>query len=419
MDRSGAMWGVVLALALQVLLSVQPPEVAAPPHLGARSTARRLLSDPGEVQPPRGDGCCGTRAEWSCRDHPERCAAIFHVFTLPAAMRNETFSSNDLWMAWLAAASFRRAHGGRPPCRVVLVTNYAEPHVAALRAALSDGSRLQRDGKLAGRFAADSMEALVARAAGIDVAAASAVPWPFDDVRAFPSGTRYPLKAAFLVPRLETFDRVLFIDTDTVTQLPQVAALDALQLYDVAMVGEYKSMVGGSAYLYNRLLYDSTHNMPMWRVGQKVTSGTKLSWSVLAAYEQQYNTGLVAYRTTRCVRDLIERWVSLHESIARCKSDKVAWDQCSLPHALRVSRATVATLPEAMNFREALGNGCTGRLYDFARPASSGNASAAGMVHNSLKGAMLRVLVAVFGDGPQTLLRCNEPGGCRALQKRL
>ena len=85
--------------------------------------------------------------------------------------------------------------------------------------------------------------------------------------------------------------------------------------------------------------------------------------------------GIVVERNARLFA-FFRRWSFLHREMPRCRGDTVAWDQCSLPWALREAAAAtsigedrvspavnVVVLPEYFNLREALGRGCSALLY--------------------------------------------------------
>ncbi len=136
----------------------------------------------------------------------------------------------------------------------------------------------------------------------------------------------------------------------------------------------------------------------------------------MAGYELQFNTGVVAYRAADpAVTALLQQWSHLHRSIPRCANDTVAWDQCSLPHALRApsvhGRVVPLVLPAVLNFREALGRGCSPLLYRKPServldggPSLNGTANQSSLVDENI------IILHTFGNkrAAVTRLRANE-----------
>jgi hypothetical protein len=196
------------------------------------------------------------------------------------------------------------------------------------------------------------------------------------------------------------FARTMFLDSDTIVRGSIQSALDALAVYDLAMVGEYASFSTAASYVYAPLLGVSNFYRPHVPDTKKKV---KPEYAAFGAYEQQFNTGLVAFRSdSPCVLGLMRRWEGIHLANPVCRRDRVAWDQCSLPWALRESAVKVATLPQRLNFRQALGRGCAPDLYN--TPGAEGRADRATVVHDMIKPAVKTliqrsVLPGLLADG--------------------
>ena len=349
----------------------------------------------------------------------------------PAAMGAE------LWRAVMSAATLRRAHefAGAPQVgEVLLVTNYPAAMIGAARVAYErvratlgaclrapNGSRsalldvtLVLANATTTTMATDT-EISDAEPLGSDpfLAAVGCPPWPFDRVATARAGFKYAVKADALdVSRHEfvgssssssdgaaSVDRTLFIDSDTVVRLPVFPMFDCLRYFDVGMTQESNWHRGVSPYLYTPVLLSFLP--PRWSAQSSAASG--LWWTPhhdvrakprkkaptafginAALYEVQYNTGLIAFRTPRAAgdsagtRDFFRTWSALHRGSSRCANDRVLWDQCSLPEAIRAStQVRVCTLSDTFDFREALGYGCSARAYVATAAAAASDATAA------------------------------------------
>lgn len=363
--------------------------------------------------------------QWSCLEEPTRCAIVYHGFlggrptdtgaggdprtfyrpvggaTLyfplslepeveaafnASAMRHQVELGPELWMCVLSALSIRRslqedvtAGGeGYREVPVVLMTNYAPVAVEWLRRLWSEFNGGTAYGQPWG-------------------------PWPFDAITYVPTATYVTKSDALAQPirRMDgsLYDRVLYLDSDTqVTSGEQLmTALELLERYDLSMVGEGKSFSHMGPFLYREMIGRETFGAALeeWDTVVKPPGATvaptrskkkrHVAFMNAAFYEQQYNTGLVGYRQDAAVGRFFQLWSAMHRSHQRCRDDKVAWDQCSLPLALRwmTGRGTsnaseaipasmpllrVGQLPDAFNFREALGYGCSTRLYPLRWP---------------------------------------------------
>ena len=97
------------------------------------------------------------------------------------------------------------------------------------------------------------------------------------------------------------------------------------------------------------------------------------------SYESQFNTGLMVYRNDFGAGDsadgavvcantdtFMRHWSWTHRSISICNSDRVLWDQCSLPHTIRsLSRQVRPSMvgertPTTLNRIESVGDAAAG-----------------------------------------------------------
>jgi hypothetical protein len=157
--------------------------------------------------------------------------------------------------------------------------------------------------------------------------------------------------------------------------------LDTLQHRGLAMVPEFNCFRDGGPWLYTDILDGASHVprhhpqllevtvSPANVTIRKKRSSKTSPFRLFSPYELQFNTGVIAYRASDpAVMDLLRLWSRLHRQIPRCVSDTVAWDQCSLPQALRRRAGKMESpliLPPVFNTREALGRGCSPLLYSF------------------------------------------------------
>ena len=339
---------------------------------------------------------------WRCRRHADRCAVLYHAF-VPSNAAAAFPPSPHLLMAAVSASTLQHAaqsngssnsgggSGAALPFQVILATNAPRAAIerfrsAWIKAAADDATTGDIAARSAKTLTKDEAETFAFVAKSWDATTMSGStrkrlpPWPFHDVALYPVETVYTLKAIAFdatvvagapgsnVATLSTsplrFERTMFLDSDTLVRASVESAFDALMRFDVAAVGELASFSSGAAFVYGPLLNASHYYHPHFPAAKK-NKKFKPEYKSFAAYEQQYNTGLVAYRSTApCVRELIRRWAELHVTNPVCRKDVVAWDQCSFPWALRGSRVRVATLPERLNFRRSLGQACSAELQN-------------------------------------------------------
>ncbi|CUG08753.1 membrane-associated protein, putative [Bodo saltans] len=155
--------------------------------------------------------------------------------------------------------------------------------------------------------------------------------------------------------------------------------LDLLSHDDVVMVPElgHQRDLGPALYqniLEEPVLPDDESNFSTYKSG-------KSAYQYYFPHERQFNTGLVAFRGSQpCenldvlsstdfrVGDFFEEWSTIHRRVERCRLDRTAWDQCSLPRVLR-SRSRhirVNSAWEPFDARDALGKGCSSVLFTSA-----------------------------------------------------
>jgi hypothetical protein len=344
-------------------------------------------------------------------------------------------------MAFVAAATLRRTQGAMDAFAVILATNYDQSMVTRVEKEYNDVLLAISSSAATGpgtwprdrieQAASKNEDELGTKLRLIlqQLDGRPLPPWPFDGYRFYPPTTAYTLKAiamnatsadlaarqplvkssrppsAFAWSAAAGFERTLFLDTDTIVVRDVLPALDALAAWDMALVHEYSTFSIGAAYLYTKLLeVDDYYNIHANAKKRKV----KAAWKNFAAYEEQFNTGVMAYRSSDpCVLSLMQRWEHEHHSRQQCREDHVAWDQCSLPWALRVSNVRVGTLPEAFNAREALGRGCSWGVYD--RMGVRANLTRAAVVHDFTKAAFHEAIASFLFPNRSLHDRFVEP----------
>lgn len=156
--------------------------------------------------------------------------------------------------------------------------------------------------------------------------------------------------------------------------------MDLLAHDDVVMVPEFSNQRDLGPILYQDILEE--HVVPDDHANfSKFRTGKDAFYDYFFPHERQYNTGLIAFRGNAASVELdnhttvstvstvlsafFEDWSHIHHHVERCRNDRVAWDQCSLPRVLRKMSRTlrVASAWEPFNARDALGRGCSTLLF--------------------------------------------------------
>ena len=361
-------------------------------------------------------------------------AIIYHAFDLNPT--SSTISRDDiskfLWRALFSAASLRIEDSSQLP-QIFLLTNY---HPSLIEKAkqiwtekmtkISSSSSKQCS---TSQNNADSLAKLLYSKKTFSIANLL-IPcgrrsnnnndwWPFDKIL-FPKQESdeedifsFKMKADGLYDlqnRFEGFPQtiksVLYLDSDTLILNTSLTSQITRELFDtietsqidVAMVQEYNWHRDLSPFLYEPVLRSEipslniSSSLPWWtphypaeRTKPSKKNPSSFGTKNHALYELQYNTGLVMIKNIKNEKtnEFFNFWRTLHQDMPRCRDDKVLWDQCSLPHAIRHFHSRywsqeqqeddgnddtsfrIATLNDRFNFREALGSGCSNDLYYF------------------------------------------------------
>ena len=383
-----------------------PPCAAKTVGLSSRSVTRRTHHE-----------------AWSCADYPKRCAIVYHAFSLSLGRLRQLESSGTLgdefWLAFdaalhLAEQEMKKKRSGVWPALIpiFLVTNYPRALIDSVKHNMShqgaaSGSEWPfeivtvpffRPGRESDTPTAQ--RTFASKPDGLLIALGDSV----ERVLYLDSDTRYYRRPRNSGSEAESL-RVQWCPIAAPTTLAAdggglVELLDVLEVSPMAMVPEFNCFRDGASWLYTDILYEGRHeprhhpqlldatvipfnanqsaSLEERKATKKKREKKRHPFHIFSPFELQFNTGVVAFRPKDgSVASLLNHWSHLHRSLPRCVNDTVAWDQCSLPHALRTHRSLVnkrwgekvdvvspLPMPFVFNVREALGRGCGSTLYD-------------------------------------------------------